>query len=166
MVAKTYIESTLNELDNLYNQATSQKKVIYYSKLATIELCGWIEETLDNIVMMHANRHLKENKNKKYIRNDVIQKNYGFHYENNVRPMLLKLIGIIELEKIEKKLEKTGQLSVLSSQLGTLVKTRNSAAHTHLKGVTRTFNAPSVTLGYFRSIFPIILAIDTELRQL
>lgn len=166
MVAKTYIESTLIELDILYNSATSQKKIIYYSKLATIELCGWLEESFDNIIITCANRKLKEANNKKFVKKDVVKKNYGFHYENNIRPMLFKLIGLIELEKIEKRLERTGQISILSANLTNLVGTRNDAAHTYLKGITRTYNAPSVALGYFRSIYPIIIALDTELRNL
>ena len=66
MIARSYIKSTLEELDKLYNQASSQKKAIYFSKLALMELCGWIEESLDNIVIMHANRNLKDPHNKSY----------------------------------------------------------------------------------------------------
>ena len=59
MIAISYIDKTLKELDKLYNQSTSQKKAIYFSKLALIELCGWIEETLDDIILRHSYRHLK-----------------------------------------------------------------------------------------------------------
>jgi hypothetical protein len=53
MIIKGYIENTLKELDRLYNKHTSLKKDIYYSKLAVIELCGWIEETCDAIVRLN-----------------------------------------------------------------------------------------------------------------
>ena len=66
MIAKSYITNSLNELDKLYNKAASQKKAIYFSKLALIELCGWIEETLDDIIQKHANRKLRNNCNKAY----------------------------------------------------------------------------------------------------
>lgn len=104
MIAKSYIESTLIELDNLFNNSTSQKKYIYYAKLAIIELCGWIEETIDDIVHRHSNRNLKDTTNKKYCRDKIIKPNYGFQYNENIRPMLISLIGLIEIEKLEKNI--------------------------------------------------------------
>lgn len=165
MIAKSYILSTLTELDKLYNNSTSQKKSIYYSKLALIELCGWIEETLDDIVKRHAYRNLKSDVNKKYCVKEIIKPNYGFQYNKNVRPMLINLIGIIGIEKLERELERSALITILKNNLGNLITSRNEAAHTHLKGVTRTYNAPSRTIGDFNKIFPILDRIDKELRK-
>ena len=165
MVAKSYINSTLLELDQLYNSATSQKKAIYFSKLALIELCGWIEESLDDIIIRHANRKLKELDNRKYCIDNIVKPNYGFEYKKNVRPMLISLLGLIEVEKLEKNLEKTAQITLLKGYLGNIKDTRNTAAHTHLKGVTRRYNAPSRTRGDFNRISIILERIDNELRS-
>lgn len=165
MIAKSYIEQTLIELDRLYNQSTSQKKAIYYSKLALLELCGWIEESLDNIILMHANRKLKDKANKDYCEKNIIRPNYGFDYKKNIRPMLMQLIGLIALESLEKELEKTGKISLLKSYLGTLIASRNEAAHTHLKGITRTYNAPSRILGDFQRIYVVLKHFESELRK-
>ena len=165
MIAKSYIESTLKELDKLYNQASSQKKAIYFSKLAVIELCGWIEETVDDIVLRHCNRKLKNIDNKNYCKEKIIKTNYGFQYSQNIRPMLISLIGLIEVEKLENELEKTAQVTLLKSNLGNLKTSRNEAAHTHLKGITRTYNAPSRTIGDFNRISAILEKIDLELRK-
>ena len=165
MIAKSYIESTLKELDKLYNQASSQKKAIYFSKLAVIELCGWIEETVDEIVLRHANRKLKNNDNKTYCKEKIIKSNYGFQYLQNVRPMLISLVGLIGVEKIENELEKTAQITLLKSNLGNLKLSRNEAAHTHLKGITRTYNAPSRTIGDFNRICTVLEKLDCELRK-
>lgn len=165
MIAKSYIEKSLQELDILYNQATSQKKSIYFSKLALIELCGWIEETLDDIIIRHANRNLKEQINKTYCKKQIVKPNYGFEYERNLRPMLIKLIGLINIEKMEKSLEKTAQITLLTTYLQNLKTTRNDAAHTHLKGVTRRYNAPSQTLGDYRNICAILETLDASLRS-
>jgi hypothetical protein len=165
MIAVSYIDSTLKELNKLYNESTSQKKAIYFSKLALIELCGWIEETLDDIVLKHANRQLKDPKNKKYCDETIVKPNYGFEYNKNIRPMFISLLGIIELEKLERELEKTGQVTLLKGHLGNIKDSRNIAAHTHLKGITRRFNAPSRTLGDFNRIKPILEKIDQELRN-
>ncbi len=164
MIAKSYIKSSLEELDKLYLNASSQKKAVYFSKMALIELCGWIEETLDDIVIRHANRKLTIVDNKKYCKEKIVFPNYGFHYHKNIRPMFISLLGIIELEKLEIKLEKTAQVTLLKSQLGNLIKSRNEAAHTHLRGITKTYNAPSRTIGDFHRISLILEKIDSELR--
>ncbi len=165
MIAKSYIKSTLKELDKLYNSATSQKKAIYFSKLALMELCGWIEESLDDIVIRHANRNLQDSDNRIYCKKSIVQPNYGFEYKKNIRPMLISLIGLIEVEKLEIELEKTAQITLLKGYLGNIKDSRNVAAHTHLKGVTRRFNAPSRTIGDFNRISLIVDKIDKELRK-
>lgn len=165
MIAVSYIDNTLKELDKLYNKSSSQKKAIYFSKLALIELCGWIEETLDDIILRHSHRHLREPDNKKYCSDEIVNPNYGFQYKRNVRPMLISLIGLIEVESLEKELEKTGQITALKGHLGNIRDSRNLAAHTHLKGITRNFNAPSRTIGDFNRIKPILEKIDQELRK-
>jgi hypothetical protein len=165
MIAKSYIKSTLIELDKLYNNASSQKKAIYFSKLAVIELCGWIEETLDDVIIKHGNRNLKTSINKTFCKEDIVIPNYGFQYNKNIRPMLLKLLGLIQLEVFEQELEKTAQITLLKSNLGSLKRIRNEAAHTHLKGVTRRYNAPSRTLGDFNRISELLESFDNELRK-
>jgi hypothetical protein len=166
MIAKSYILSTLKELDSLYNHSTSQKKAIYFSKLALIELCGWIEETVDDIIQKHANRNLKSSSNRMYCKNSIVKQNFGFQYNNNIRPMLINLLGLIGVEKLEKELECTGKVSLLKSYLGNLKATRDEAAHTHLKGFTRSYNAPSRTLGDFARICLILEEIDHKLRSM
>ncbi len=54
MITKSYLFKTLNRLDRLYNESRTDDKKIFYSKLALIELCGWIEETMDDDVLNDA----------------------------------------------------------------------------------------------------------------
>ncbi len=166
MITQSYIKTTLIELDRLYVLSTSQKKAIYFSKLALIELCGWIEESVDDIVIRHSSRKLKVVCNREYCKVDIVNLNYGFQYNSNIRPMLMRLIGLVCLEKVEKKLELTAQITLLKSNLGNLKRSRNEAAHTHLKGVTRTYLAPSRILGDFNRIYPLLHSLDYELRNL
>lgn len=166
MIALSYITNSLYELDKLYNEATSKKKAVYYSKLATLELCGWVEDTVDNIVLMHANRKLKEKSNTKYIRKEVVKRIYGFQYDIHIRDMLISVIGLISLEDIEGRFEKTGKITKLKSALSNLAESRNKAAHTHLKGSINNYDAPSVIRGEFQKIMPILLELDSELRAM
>lgn len=165
MIAKSYIKASLVELDKLYTKASSQKKAIYFSKMALIELCGWIEDTLDDIALKHASRKLIDDVNKKHYAKNIVRRNSGFEYDINVRPMFISLIGLIELEKLEIKLEKTAKITLLKNDLKNLKPTRNDAAHTHLRGITKTYNAPSLTIGYFNNICTILEIIDKELRD-
>jgi len=166
MISISYITTSLHELDKLYNGASSKKKAIYYSKLATLELCGWVEDTVDDIIKMHANRNLREASNKKYIKNEVVKKTYGFQYDYHIRPMLIAILGLIALEKMENKFERTSQITILKTSLKNLRDARNKAAHTHLKGVANIYDAPSIMISEFGKIKLVLLSIDKELRDM
>ncbi len=166
MISFSYITNTLDELDRLYVSASSKKKAVYYSKLATLELCGWVEETVDNIIQMHANRKLKDRSNKRYIEEKIIKPTYGFQYNQHIRPMLISVLGIIALERIERKLERGGKITLLKQHLGNLKQSRNSAAHTHIAGTPSAYDSPSVIKGQFNIIKLVLKEIDNELRAI
>lgn len=165
MIAHYYIDNTLNTLDHLYNTATSQKKATYYSKLALLELCGWIEDSVDDIVLRHLIRKIKDEKYRVEFKK-VVEKNWGFQYKDNIRPILTSLLGIIELQKLEKEIDKTGSLAILKTALGNLKKSRGIAAHSHTKGITNSYDAPSWTINQYEKISPVLKSIDNYLRSL
>ena len=171
MITKSHLLKNLNELDKLYNGATNKendKQAIYYSKLALLELCGWIEESMDDIIMQYANSKLKDTNNKKYVEKKIIRPNHVFLYneDKGFREMLVKTIGIIQLEKLEIKLEKQGIVTKLKSALEKIIEQRNEVAHTFLKGVTRTYDAPSVTRENFLEIYELLKLFEIEIKQL
>lgn len=163
MISNHDILNTINELDLLYNSQPAQ--ATYYSKLALLELCGWIETTMDYIVSEYSNVKLSEQSNIDHVNDEVIDKNYGFHYKKHFRPMLMKVIGIINLEKVESPLIISGDLSTLQSQLGSLYTSRNRAAHTHT-GTTTTYDAPSSSRNYLNTLFPILQKIESSLQAI
>jgi hypothetical protein len=55
MIAKTYILNNLSTIEKLYNDSSSIKNSLFYSKLAILELCGWTEESMDDIIKKCAN---------------------------------------------------------------------------------------------------------------
>ena len=170
MITESDLLENLNEIDKLYDGAPKEanaKQPIYYSKLALLELCGWIEESMDDIIMQYANSKLKDNKNKDYLKHDIIGRNHGFLYDQGFRQMLVKTIGIIQLEKLETKLEKHGTITKLTSTLNSLKSNRNKAAHTFSKeGVTTTYDAPSVTRENFLKIYELLKLFEREIKQL
>jgi hypothetical protein len=165
MISKSYILDNLVTMEKLYNKSKGAKKGLFYSKLAILELCGWIEESMDDIIQRCSIRKLKIADNRKYIKNEVIKRTFGFEYNNNFRNMLIKLIGIINVERLEKKLDPI-KFQLLVSNLNTLKEIRNSEAHTHLKGITKRLDAPSVTKNRFSYLFEGLKDIDSKLRNL
>ncbi len=164
MIARTYILVNLKTLDRKYNKASSVKESLFYSKLAILELCGWIEESMDDIVLRCACHHLTDQKNITFVRNQVVRRTHGFDYENNFRQMLIQLMGIIKVERIERTVDQI-KLARLRATLADLKKVRDPEAHTHIKGVTRSINAPSVTLAQFPALYDGLLEFRAFVRK-
>ena len=163
MIVRKHIENNLKQLNKLYLETTDYKKKLYYSKLAMLELCGWIEESMDNIIQMCANRLLKLPATKTHVQKQVIDRNYGFEYKKHFIKMLSSVIGFMNIERLEKKLD-TSKNARLLSALGTLKTIRHAQAHTHLKGVTRHVDSPSITLNLFSQVFDGLKDIEVKLK--
>lgn len=165
MIARNEIQGTLKMLDCKFRTATSQKESLFYSKLAILELCGWIEESMDDVILRCARRHLKDKESIKFVEREIVKKTYGFDYQQHFRRMLIQLLGLINVERIETKIDQSKQIS-FKATLEPLRKVRDPEAHTHIKGVTRHINAPSVTLGQFPAIYEGLIEFDTVLRKM
>jgi hypothetical protein len=163
-VNNTDILQIVNDIETEYKNSTTHYAILF-SKLAIIEFCGWIEETFDDILIAYcfnlSPAYLK------FYKEEVIDNNYGFHYERNFRPMLLKTIGIGNLESLENCLENHfAFLSTFKSILGSFSKSRNSAAHTYTKiGVTNKYDAPSIVISNIKKITPILEKIEQEIMK-
>ena len=157
------IERNLRSLNQRYRNAPNTKEALYASKLAIIELGGWIETSMDDIVERCATRHLREQKNREFCKQKIIQTTWGFEYDKHFKNMLIRLIGLIRLERIEKHLD-TGVHSAFLASLGAMKIARNLEAHTYLKGTTRSVLAPSVTLSHYSNIEKGLAQIDRAVR--
>lgn len=164
MIAKSYILANLKSLNVKYKRTTSAKDQLYFSKLAILELCGWLEESIDSIVENHASKKLKGNQNLQFIK-DKIKFTYGFGYDKNFKPLMVNLVGIVVFEQIENSVDAT-KLALFVSTLTTLVTKRNSEAHTHLKGIAKSIDAPSVTITYFTPLYNGLIEFENALKSL
>ncbi len=164
MITKQYIVPSLQALDTAYQGAVSVDDAERFAKLAIIELCGWIEESMDDLVTRCSARHLKIPDNRDFCKSQIIKRTYGFDYDIHFRMMLIKLLGIITVEKIEKQLDQAKHVT-LKSTLGNLKVVRDAVAHTHLKGTARTLDAPSVMINRFQIIYDGLLDVDQTMRR-
>lgn len=166
MQAKQPIEDLLKELQKLYDNPTDPNHKDYYSKLALLELCGWLEHVQDEIIKGYSDIKLTEQKNKEEVSNFVIGKTYGFDYIDHFRPMIIKLIGFKQTEVFENTLKSAGHFQILRDQLSSLWALRKRAAHTSFVGVTITYQSPSSMRTYLNSLYPILTTLETELNIL
>ncbi len=161
MVIKKYIYRNLCKLDSEYNKAlafSDPSLSVYFSKLATIEYCGWIEQTMDAIVLAFARGKIRTNGFQESLQSKI-EKTYGFNYKRHFRPMLVHVLGIIRCEKIQMDLDFSGDLSQLESELDIYERHRNYAAHTHINRILPTYPSPSATIGSLNRIYPILKRI-------
>lgn len=165
MIAKSYIHDSLKRLEVLYNKSPNKKTDLFYSKLAILELCGWIEDSMDDIISRCASKNLKEKSNKTYVLKEIIKKTYGFEYEKHFRNMLIRLIGLSYVEKVEQKVDSV-KLQKLKATLSSLKDYRNKEAHTHLKGVTKRLDAPSATKNKFFIVYDGLKEFEEKIRRL
>jgi hypothetical protein len=159
MIVKKNILATINDFDNRYNEALlspNSKDSIYISKLAILEYCGWIEDSLDKIVRRSVSKKIKTLPFKQMLDQRIIGNNYGFLYKENFRPMMLSAIGIVKMESLERKIDSDGHLEILISQLESVKKNRDSAAHTWVNEVLPQYQAPSSLRSKIEIIHPIL----------
>jgi hypothetical protein len=144
------ILDNLRELDARFTAAASSQDANFQAKLAILECCGWIEEAMDDIIQKFSTRCLRESMNQKHC-SDVVKKNYGFEYQQHFRKMLIAIIGLVGVEKLERRVD-AGKFARLESALSTLKVIRDTHAHTYLKGTIPTLSAPSFVLNQFEQV--------------
>ena len=162
MISHSYIKSNLEYLDRVYQRANSNKEASYCSKLAILELCGWIELSMDDIVLRGCVRGLKQEKNRKAVR-EKVKRNYGFEYKRHFVSLITSLVGFHGYETLEKSIPTTVSAK-FKSELGNLKVLRNSLAHTYYKGGTHHYDAPSATFSRYESVAAGLDAYDKALR--
>ncbi len=166
MVNYIGIENTLKRLDVEYNiQMSDPQMPILISKLAVIELCGWIEESYDDILYGYINRRILDPKCIRIV-NDIIKNNYGFSYEKHTFKIFSTVIGVNNWENAIDKipLADFSQFQAILQNYSTI---RNSAAHTHSPvGTTRSFDSPSLVLSNFYKIKNAVFVLENEINTL
>ena len=166
MISAVKIKRNLDEIEARYDRHTgSPRDPLYYSKLALIELCGWIEESMDAVVRDCATKHLNNVGNIKYIEDSVIRRNFSFAYDRHFRNMLIQVLGMPKIEELEGMLDST-KFEAMKSGLEYLKKRRDSLAHTYVSNVTQNVDSPSRLKSYFQAVYDGLLDIEQCILKL
>lgn len=148
----------------MYLTAANPRSTVLYSKLATLELCGWIEMSMDDIVERLGRKKLRDPAHLAQVQN-VIRRTYGFKYEQHFRGMLQAVIGLHGVAAMERRVDPALFLP-LCATLNALKPDRDEAAHQYIKGTTPNFDAPSATLAKFNTVYLGLVEVDRVLRRL
>jgi hypothetical protein len=160
------IEETLREIDAWYNELTgASERPKLLSKLALLEFCGWLETHLDAL-LERVGHHCGLDDT--WVHDHILKPNYGFTYNDHLRPMIVRLVGEVGIKTVERSLEqaKPGKLEQLRVELGSLWKVRGHLAHSNIAAPVRqqlTINAPSWSRNRQRVIAKALDEFEKEL---
>ncbi len=119
---------------------------------------------MDDIVMRCSVRRLQVAGNRKFIEKKVVGPTYGFDYQEHFRKMLIHMLGMRDVERLERRVDGAKKVQ-MEAVLSALKVVRNQEAHTHVKGVTKLINAPSVTISHFTSVYEGLVEYDRVIRS-
>lgn len=143
------VATTLQTIDVWFNEpTTSNDRPRLLSKLAILELCGWLEVEFDRLIRLVEAGRLND---PDWVEKNVIARTNGFDYASHWRPMLCKVVGEVFARRVESAMEVAHptELEQLKSLLGQLWKVRCSFAHADMNAnvaAQQVFNAPSWTI--------------------
>lgn len=163
MIAKTKTKNILNTLNRLYYKDNINKE--YYSKLALLELCGWLEESIDDIAIKYGKRKRLSIYYENLLNENIVNPIYGFKYEIHFAQLFLKVFGIYKFMKLEKKIN-TFELNQFKSDLSFLKRLRDSYAHTTIPGCTRTFHVPSYFYIHLDRIYLVLKKFEKNVKTI
>ncbi len=79
--------------------------------------------------------------------------------------MLIQVVGLMNVERIEHRIDQT-KMAQFKTALGALKMSRDSLAHTYLKGTAFSIDAPSVTKSRFSALFNGMDEFERVMRKL
>jgi hypothetical protein len=149
------IDTILNEINTWFNEAnTNDNRLKLLSKLAILELCGWLEGEFDRLILNVESGRLNDSA---WVESTLISKTYGFKYDSHWRFMFTRLVGEVFVRRVETTMESTypGELERLTNLLRTLWDMRCKFAHADLNANIATMpiiQAPSWTISQYRQL--------------
>ncbi len=170
MLHRRNVSYNLRKLDSLFLVAIKKPKTYklanFYAKVAVLEACSWLENCIDKIFEDIYTTKLIVPGNKsdyKYI----LDRNYGFHYKENVRNKLSQnLFGLIHIEQIERKLNAEQVFNDMRGALGSLKTVRDDLAHEHQSGSAINVQTVAQTKLYFEQAYEGLKLFEKEIKKI
>lgn len=168
MVDYTTIRTILQKIEREYNNYMVSSDVHMpqlLSKLAIMEFCGWIEESIDEILHNYLDSHIVDLQVKNNIK-VFVKDVHGLSFDKHIYKIFPLVIGANNWENVLDALGSADRNN-LESITNTYHRQRNSAAHVNtIIGVTPSYNAPSQVMLDFNNIESAIRVIETQVKNL
>jgi|APGre2960657373_1045057.scaffolds.fasta_scaffold15536_3 hypothetical protein len=171
MLSNAELIQNINVYQDQYNTAKNLRELLLPSKAALLDVCGWLEEAMDQVVIECANRCMLSTQRLQLIQKEYVGKTYGFEYQRHFEKMLAAVVGFRILEQAERQMG-LGTLMPFTSALSSLVPLRNHYAHTHLDAAkpypknVSSIPAPSALVPYVSQANTALQSIESALRGL
>lgn len=154
MLDKNQIIASLDLCNEIYNQQSDSTKQKFILKVALLEACGWIEDSLDEVYFSHTFNDSKYEKNFE----KKIQNIHGFGIEN-IESGLVLLIGYHNFVDLFNFIDQE-EIVRASSSLGTLKKKRDIFAHKISSGLPDDdYLGISSIKNHIENIFPFLESV-------
>ena len=153
-------------ISNRRNTRNTPLKLELLSKLAVLELGGWIETAIDQILVEYVSRKISDTGEQARIRHQIIDRVYGFDLDRNIWPLFERILGVAICQRLKSEIENTPGYLQFTSDIGDLAKARKAKAHTCWSGITPHVETPSWVLDRFQHIYPIVQHIRSFVAQL
>lgn len=114
-----------------YNSAAGDlRTALLHSKASILEVCGWVEQAMDQVVLDTAIRCGLSAIRIDQVERNYVKKTYGFDYQKHFERMFTSVVGFRILEQAEVSAG-AAAMNPLTSTLSALYPLRNHYAHTH-----------------------------------
>ncbi|MFN3436280.1 MAG: hypothetical protein ACK41V_01145 [Acidovorax sp.] len=168
MLSDAELQLSLTYHEGIYTSSPQNLRVMLLSsKAAILEVCGWVEQAMDAIVLETAQRCALSPQRIAQISDKYVKPTSGFSYKNHFEKMIISVVGYKILEQAESNAG--APVYALESTLDYLAKLRNHYAHTHFdvsspypKGYS-TIPNPSVMKNHATTTNLGLAAIEAQL---
>lgn len=165
------IKKNLRLITAEYNRAMSSRSLndsliaAFNSKMALMEVGGWIEQSIDAILYYYIDHTVKNQVLSDVIKKEIVDKTYGFRYSREFRPLCEKILGAARFSRIIKLMDRKGLYQILQSSMTNLATDRNRAAHTYWTKVTPCFDSPYRTEASLMDLIPALKCFWSCVRR-
>lgn len=164
MLSTVELHQNINVYQSYYNAAQNIRELLLPSKAALLDVCGWLEEAMDRVVIDCAQRCNLSTVRLQSVQRDYVKRTYGFDYERHFEKMLTAVVGFKVLEQAETQIGAT-TLTPFTSALSSLVPLRNHYAHTHLD-TAQPYPQNVTSIPAPSSLVPFVTQAETALQAI
>lgn len=171
MLSNAELTTNLQYFEDVYNAAPHDLRVMLLaSKASILEVCGWVEQAMDQLVSDAAGRCALSQKRIDWLNQSYISKTYGFTYQKHFEKMIVAVVGYRILEQAE--ISVGGAILAMNGSLTSLTPLRNHYAHTHFDHLNpfpknmSAIPAPTAMNNHAQIVFVGLTELENQLSLL